>query len=142
MIEINQIYKCNVCGNIVEIVHVGGGALVCCGQPMELQGEKIQDEGQEKHVPIIEKMAGNVCQGSDGVSIKVGSVPHPMEDEHYIEWVEVKTSDGRVGKRFLKPGDKPEAEFNARVDILGARAYCNIHGLWKSTTGRSESPSM
>jgi len=87
MVELNQIYKCNVCGNIVEVLHAGEGALVCCGQPMELQIEKIKDEGKEKHIPIIEKMPANVCQGTDGVKIKVGEVPHPMDGDHYIEWV-------------------------------------------------------
>ncbi|NQU82393.1 MAG: desulfoferrodoxin [Parcubacteria group bacterium] len=125
MTQLNQIYKCNVCGNIVEVLHTGEGELVCCGQPMELLKEKQEDEAQEKHVPVVEKT-------DKGVKVKVGSTPHPMTEEHYIEWIEVETSDGRIGKKFLKSGDAPEAEFSPRVEVLEARAYCNIHGLWKS----------
>jgi superoxide reductase len=119
-----QIYKCNVCGHIVEVLHPGAGQLVCCGQPMELLKEKIQDVGLEKHVPVIEKTA-------NGVRVKVGSIPHPMEEKHYIEWIEIIV-DGRYCRKFLKPGDKPEAEFEVRVGKITAREYCNIHGLWKS----------
>ena len=125
MTELNQIYKCNVCGNIVEVIHAGVGQLVCCGQPMELLAEKTVDVGLEKHVPIIEK-AGNK------VKVKVGSVPHPMEQKHYIEWIEI-IADGRVYRKFLKPGDKPEAEFEITADKIKAREYCNLHGLWKSS---------
>lgn len=124
MTKLNEIYKCNVCGNMVEVVHAGGGTLVCCGQPMELLNEKTQDVGQEKHVPVIEKT-------KTGVKIKVGSVPHPMEEKHYIEWVEI-IADGRVYRKFLKPGDKPEAEFVVTAKAITAREFCNIHGLWKS----------
>lgn len=127
----NQIYKCEVCGNTVEVLHTGVGELVCCGQPMQLQEEKTQDEGQEKHVPMIEELPANVCKGKDGFKIKVGEVDHPMEDKHYIEWIEIITADGKTGKKFLKPGDKPEAEFYTRQEVIGARAYCNVHGLWK-----------
>ena len=122
--EINQIYKCNICGNIIEILHVGGGQLVCCGQPMNLLSEKTKNEGYEKHLPVIEKT-------STGVKIKVGSVPHPMEKEHYIEWIEI-IADGKVDKLFLNPGDKPEAEFGIKPKSIIIRAYCNIHGLWKA----------
>jgi len=122
--ELNQIYKCNVCGNIVELIHVGGGELVCCGQPMELLKEKTEDAGNEKHVPVIE-VSGNK------VKIKVGSVPHPMEEKHYIEWVEL-IADGRAYRKYLKPGDKPEAEFEITAASITAREYCSIHGLWKS----------
>lgn len=115
MTKQKQIYKCNVCGNIVEVLHSGQGQLVCCGQPMELQIEKEVDEGKEKHIPVIE-----------GGKIKVGEVPHPMEESHYIEWIEVDNC-----KIFLKPGDKPEAEFNVKENS-SVRIYCNIHGLWKS----------
>jgi len=118
--KLNEIYKCNVCGNIVEIVHVGGGELVCCNQPMELMKEKTQDEGMEKHVPIVDE-SGKV------IKVKVGSIPHPMEQEHYIEWIEI-IMDGKRVRKLLKPGDKPEAEFCAKGIV---RAYCNIHGLWK-----------
>jgi len=124
MIEQKQIYKCNLCGNIVEVLTVGGGELVCCGQPMELLKEKTEDIGQEKHVPIIEKT-------ETGWRIKVGAIPHPMEEKHYIEWIEI-FADGRSFRKFLKPGDKPETEFEIKAEKIEAREYCNIHGLWKS----------
>ena len=124
MTELRQVYKCNVCGNIVEMLHTGVGKLVCCGQPMELQKEKIEDVGREKHVPVIEKT-------ESGVKVKVGSLPHPMEEKHYIEWIEV-IADGKSCRKFLKPGDKPEAEFMIKADSIEAREYCNLHGLWKS----------
>ncbi len=120
-----QVYKCNVCGNIVEVLHAGQGELVCCGQPMELLQAKTADVGQEKHVPVIEVTDG-------GVKVKVGDVPHPMEEKHYIEWIEVIT-DGDGCRQFLKPGVKPEAEFNNKSKKVAAREYCNIHGLWKSS---------
>ena len=119
-----QIYRCNVCGNIVEVLHVGEGELVCCGQPMELLQAKTADVGKEKHVPVIEA-------GDAGVKVKVGDVPHPMEEKHYIEWIEVIT-DGDGCRQFLRPGNKPEAEFDVRSKKVAAREYCNIHGLWKS----------
>jgi len=119
-----QIYKCNICGNIVEVLHSGVGQLVCCGQPMELLKEKTKDAGKEKHVPVIEKT-------ENGVIVKVGSTPHPMEEKHYIEWIEVIV-DGVIYRRFLKPGDKPEAEFEIKAEKVEARDYCNLHGLWKS----------
>ena len=131
MTKENQIYKCNVCGNIVEILHMGAGQLVCCDQPMELLEEKTKDEGLEKHVPVIEELPANMCQGKDGVKIKVGEVEHPMEENHYIEWIEIITADGKRGKRFLRPSDKSEVEFYTRKEVIGARAYCNVHGLWK-----------
>ena len=124
MTERRQIYRCNSCGNIVEVLHAGDGELVCCGQPMELLKEKTEDAGLEKHVPVIEKT-------ETGLKVKVGSVPHPMEEKHYIEWIEV-IADGRVYRKFLKPGDKPEAEFELKSEEIGAREYCTIHGLWKS----------
>ena len=120
-----QVYRCNVCGNIVEVLHAGKGELVCCGQPMELLGEKTEDVGLEKHVPVIEAT-------DRGIKVKVGEVPHPMEEKHYIEWVEVIADDASY-RRFLKPGDKPEAEFEIRPQTVAAREYCNIHGLWKSS---------
>ncbi|MBU0532363.1 desulfoferrodoxin [Candidatus Micrarchaeota archaeon] len=119
-----QVYKCNICGNIVELLHVGGGQLVCCGQPMQLLEEKTTDVGNEKHVPVMEKT-------ESGVKVKVGSVPHPMEEKHYIEWIEV-IADGVVYRKFLKPGDKPEAEFPIKSENIKAREYCNLHGLWTS----------
>jgi superoxide reductase len=124
MTKLRQIYRCNVCGNIVEVIHTGVGQLVCCGQPMELLTEKTADVGLEKHVPVMEK-AGNK------VKVKVGSVPHPMEKKHYIEWIEI-IADGRTFREFLKPGDKPETEFEIAAVKIEAREYCNIHGLWKT----------
>lgn len=124
MTELKQIYKCAICGNIVEVLHAGAGTLVCCGQPMELLNEKNADVGLEKHVPVIEKT-------DSGIKVKVGSVEHPMEAEHYIEWIELTVGE-QTYKRFLKPGDKPEAEFFIEAENFSARAYCNKHGLWKS----------
>jgi superoxide reductase len=116
----SQIWKCEVCGNIVEVLHKGADSLVCCGQPMTLQEEKIEEEGAEKHKPVIE---GNL--------IKVGSVEHPMEPEHHIEWIEAEHQEGdSTSKIFLKPEQKPGAEFSGQPK--SARAYCNVHGLWKS----------
>lgn len=124
MTQLNQVYKCEVCGNIVEVLHTGVGTLVCCGKDMILQEENSVDAATEKHVPIIEKTDA-------GVKIKIGSVQHPMEDAHYIEWIEIIV-DGKVDRKNLKPGDAPEAEFNISGEDLIARAYCNLHGLWKS----------
>lgn len=123
MAQLNQIFKCNICGNIVEVLHGGGGELVCCGKPMELLTEKTKEAGFEKHLPVMEKTA-------NGIRVKIGSVPHPMEEKHYIEWIEIMAG-GTVYKEFLKPGDKPEAEFKGQTDKVEAREYCNIHGLWK-----------
>lgn len=122
MTELNQIYKCNVCGNIVEMVHTGAGQLVCCGQPMELKKANDQDASHEKHVPVVETI-------DNRIKVTVGSVPHPMEEKHYIEWIEV-IADGRVARKFLKPGEAPAAEFRLSGDNIEVRAYCNIHGLW------------
>jgi len=123
MIEQKQVYKCNVCGNIVEILHAGAGELVCCGQPMELLEEKTKDEGQEKHLPVIEET-------ESGIRVKVGTALHPMEEEHYIEWIEL-LADGISYRRFLNPGDTPEAEFKVKAEKAKAREYCNPHGLWR-----------
>ncbi len=125
MTKINQIYKCEVCGNIVEMVHVGQGELVCCGQPMNLLSEKQEEEGQEKHVPVVEKI-------DKGVIIKIGSIPHPMTEDHFIEWVELITEDGFVFRKFLKPSDEPQAEFFLDKKIKQVRIYCNIHRLWSN----------
>ena len=114
-----QVWKCNVCGNIVEVLHEGADALVCCGQPMVLMKENSVDAAGEKHRPVI-----------SGKVVKVGSVPHPMEDAHCIEWIEATGSAGEVCKKFLSAGDAPEVEF--AFDVVSARAYCNLHGLWKS----------
>ena len=119
-----EIYKCDICGNIVEVLHAGVGQLVCCGQAMQLMDANTIDASVEKHVPIIEKT-------QNGIKVKIGSVPHPMEEKHYIEWIEV-IADGISYKKFLNPGDKPEAEFCIDTKIIEAREYCNLHGLWKS----------
>ena len=119
-----EIYKCEICGNIVEVLHEGVGELVCCNQPMKLYEENTVDAAKEKHVPVVEKVDG-------GFKVKVGSVPHPMEDKHYIEWIEV-IADGDAYRHFLKPGDAPEAVFNIKADKVTDREYCNLHGLWRS----------
>jgi superoxide reductase len=110
---------------MVEVIHGAAGELVCCGQPMEKLVEKTEDVGKEKHVPVIEKTGA-------GIKVKVGSVPHPMEEKHYIEWIEI-VADGRICRKFLSPGGQPEAEFEIRGEKVSARAFCNIHGLWKSS---------
>ncbi len=137
MTKLKEIYKCNICGNVVEIFHAGVGELVCCDEAMELLKEKVKEEGEEKHLPVIEELPANACQGKDGFSIKIGEEEHPMEEAHYIEWIEINVSDGKSGKKFLKPGEKPEAEFYNRKDILSVRAYCNVHGLWKKEAGEN-----
>ena len=119
-----QVYKCNVCGNMVEMVRSGAGELVCCGQPMHLLTENTTDAAREKHVPVVEKSDG-------GIKVKVGSVAHPMEPKHYIEWIEV-IADGKTCRRFLDPGDAPEAFFAVEGAPITARAFCNLHGLWKT----------
>lgn len=124
MAELNEIYKCNVCGNIVEMVHVGKGTMVCCGQPMNLMKANTEDASKEKHVPVIEAV-------TNGVKVKIGSVAHPMEEKHYIEWIEI-LADGIVYRKYLKPGDAPEAVFEVQAQNIKARAYCNIHGLWQA----------
>lgn len=124
MTERLQIYKCEVCGNIVEILHHGAGQLVCCNQPMKLMEENTVDAAKEKHAPVIDKTA-------DGIKITIGSVPHPMEEKHYIEWIQL-IADGKSYRQFLKPGVRPEATFKISADNVNAREYCNVHGLWKS----------
>ena len=119
-----EVYKCETCGNIVEVVHEGGGELVCCGEPMKLMVENTVDAAKEKHVPVVEKIAG-------GVTVKVGSVFHPMEEKHYIEWIEI-IADGKAYRQFLNPGDTPQATFMIEAKDIQAREYCNIHGLWKA----------
>jgi superoxide reductase len=122
MTKMFEVYKCEVCGNITKVIHNSGGLLVCCGKPMILQQEKTADQGKEKHVPVVEKSA-------TGITIKVGSVPHPMEETHYLEWVDVRTGEN-VYVRSFKPGEKPETEFCIADTNVKARAYCNVHGLW------------
>lgn len=124
MTKLNEIYKCEICGNVVAMVTEGQGELVCCKQPMSLLPEKTRDEGLEKHVPVIEKT-------ESGIRVSVGSVEHPMEESHYIQWIEV-VSNGKTYRKFLKPGDKPEAEFCLDSDNVQARELCSLHGLWKS----------
>jgi superoxide reductase len=123
MAERLEIYKCSVCGNIVEVLYGGGGELNCCGQAMALFTENTVDAAKEKHVPVIEKIEG-------GVKVKVGDVAHPMEEKHYIEWVEI-IADGKAYRQFLNPGDAPEAVFMIEADDITARELCNLHGLWK-----------
>lgn len=123
MTEVLQVYKCEVCGNIVEVLHEGKGELVCCKQPMKLFVENTVDAAKEKHVPVVEKTA-------EGIKVKVGSVAHPMEEKHYIEWIEV-IAEGKTYRQFLRPGDVPEATFNIAPEQVTAREYCNLHGLWR-----------
>lgn len=124
MTELRQIFKCSICGNIVEVVHSAGGTLVCCGKNMMLLEGNTVDAAKEKHIPVLEKVEG-------GVLVKVGSIPHPMEEAHYIEFIEVLTAN-KVYRKELKPGDKPEAIFLLEEEIIGVREYCNLHGLWKA----------
>lgn len=118
-----EIYKCEVCGNIIEMLHEGAGQLVCCGQPMKNFKENTTDAAREKHIPAIERVA-------DGFKVTVGSVPHPMEEKHYIEWIEF-VGDGRAYRQFLSPGQAPETVFNVAANHFTVREYCNLHGLWK-----------
>ncbi len=126
MIERMQVYKCAICGNIVEVLHAGGGSLVCCGQPMTALVENTVDASREKHVPVITRTA-------NGVKVAVGCVPHPMEEKHFIQWIEV-LAEGRVHRQFLTPGANPEAFFDVTAAKLSAREYCNLHGLWRADT--------
>lgn len=124
MAERLEVYKCDLCGNIVEVLHGSDGQLVCCGQDMTQLVENTVDAAKEKHVPVIEKTA-------DGFKVKVGDVAHPMEDKHYIQWVEI-IADGKSYFQYLKPGDAPEATFKIDAGSITAREYCNLHGLWKA----------
>ncbi len=117
------VYKCDICGNIAALLHAGEGELVCCGEPMKLMDEKTADSSTEKHVPVIEKI-------ESGYRVTVGSTLHPMEEKHYIEWIEL-IADGKYYRQFLSPGDAPEAVFCIEADEVSAREYCNIHGLWR-----------
>lgn len=123
MAEKLQVFKCELCGNIVEVLHGGEGELVCCGKPMVAMAENTVDAAKEKHVPVIEKVEG-------GVKVRVGEVAHPMEEKHYIEWIEI-IADGKVYRQFLDPGQTPEATFKVEAGQISAREYCNIHGLWR-----------
>lgn len=124
MLERNELLACQVCGDIIEVLHVGAGELMCCGESMKVLEPKTEDEGKEKHVPVIEKT-------DSGVKVKVSSVPHPMEKTHFIEWIEL-IADGLVYRKFLEPGDPPEVEFSINADTIKAREHCNIHGLWQA----------
>jgi superoxide reductase len=121
-----QVYKCEICGNIVEVLHGGDGELVCCGEAMKLYEENTVDAAKEKHVPVIEK-TGN------GYKVTVGSTAHPMEDNHFIEWIEL-IADGKAFREFLKPGGEPVAQFCISASSVTAREYCNLHGLWKASS--------
>ena len=125
--EINEIYNCSVCGNVITVLEVGGGELVCCEKPMMLQEAKTEEqEGKEKHVPVVE-IEGNK------VTVKVGSVPHPMEDGHFIELIQLIKDGKVVAQKQLSPGKDPEAVFCLDdTDGIIAREYCNVHGLWKN----------
>ena len=125
MPKLLEVYKCPICGNIVEMLHAGPGALVCCGQNMDLMTENTTDAATEKHVPVIE-------MGNGTITVKVGSVPHPMEPAHFIEWVEL-IADGKVYRQQLNPGDAPEATFPISATSVTAREYCNLHGHWAAT---------
>ncbi|MCM0650835.1 desulfoferrodoxin [Clostridium swellfunianum] len=124
MTELKQVFKCEICGNMVEVIHASGGTLTCCKQPMKLMVENTTDAAKEKHVPVAEKV-------EDGILIKVGSVDHPMLENHYIEWIEVQTAN-KIYRKYLKPGEKPEAFFAINEEVLAVREYCNLHGLWKA----------
>lgn len=124
MVSRSQVYRCNSCGNIVEVLEAGGGKLVCCGEPMELLVENTVDAAREKHVPVIHPT-------DEGCRVDVGSVPHPMQEEHLIQWIEL-LADGKVYRKFLEPGQDPEAEFEIRPGKCVVREYCNLHGLWRA----------
>ncbi|OPX95592.1 MAG: Desulfoferrodoxin [Syntrophorhabdus sp. PtaB.Bin006] len=124
MAERMEVYKCEVCGHIIEVLHAGKGQLVCCNEPMKLITENTVDASLEKHVPVIEKT-------QNGIKIKVGSIPHPMEEKHWIEWIEVIV-DGKLYRQYLAPGQAPEAFFEITGERILAREYCNLHGLWKA----------
>ena len=119
-----EVYKCDVCGNMTEGLHEGAGTMVCCGQNMTVLTENTTEAAKEKHIPVVEKTA-------NGYKVKVGSVAHPMEEKHYIEWIEL-IAGNRVYRQYLKPGDAPEASFTITADQVKARAYCNLHGLWSN----------
>lgn len=124
MNQLREVYKCETCGNIVEFVHAGKGALVCCGQPMKQLKENSVDAALEKHVPVL-SLNGTTA------AVTVGSVAHPMDPDHYIEFIELLTA-ARVYRAELTPGKAPEASFDIHGEVIGARAYCNKHGLWKN----------
>ena len=127
MTEKNEIYRCNICGNMVEVLHIGTGKLVCCENNMELLEEKEEGTGPEKHLPVLEET-------EKGVKVKVGSTAHPMEENHCIDWIEVK-ADGNIYRQTLQPGNQPQAQFALdpdEVSQISVRSFCSIHGLWRS----------
>jgi len=128
MTKLFQVYKCEVCGNIVGVAHASEGVLTCCDQAMTLQAEKTSDQGQEKHLPVIEKK-------DKQMTVTVGSTLHPMEEKHFIEWIEV-VSGATISRKYLKPGEKPQKAFSEKPGMLKVRAYCNIHGLWSVEGGK------
>lgn len=125
MVQALQVYKCEKCGNIIEVLHAGHCVPTCCDQPMKLMEENTVDAAREKHVPVLEKVA-------EGWKVTVGAVPHPMEEKHYIEFVEL-IADGRVYRANFKPGDVASAVFPVQAEKVTAREYCNLHGLWKAS---------
>ncbi|MCX7641090.1 MAG: desulfoferrodoxin [Elusimicrobiales bacterium] len=125
MTSLKGIYKCEICGNIIEVLHIGKGDIICCGKEMKICVENTIDASKEKHVPVIEKTP-------TGYIVRVGTIEHPMEEKHFIEWIEL-IADGVSYRKFLKPGDKPIAEFCVKATKIEAREYCNLHGLWKSS---------
>ncbi len=119
-----DVYRCEVCGNLVEVLHVGGGELMCCGKPMTRLTLRSTDIGQEKHLPVIE-------DSEDGITIRIGEIPHPMTEEHLIEWVEVIGTDGSTRRIFLNSGDLPQVHISIKKEeVREVRVYCNLHGLW------------
>ena len=125
MTQLRELYRCEVCGNIVEVVNEGATSLVCCGEPMIKLEAKTEDQGREKHVPVVEET-------DSGIKVKVGSIEHPMEDKHYIKFIEILLKD-RIIRKELKPGQAPEVKYCAtKSDVIEVREFCSIHGLWKN----------
>jgi superoxide reductase len=124
MAKLLEVYKCNICGNIVEAIHAGGGTLKCCGQEMALLLENTVDAAKEKHLPVVEKVEG-------GYKVTVGSVAHPMEENHYIEWIEL-IADGKAYRQFLKPGEVATTVFCVEATNITVRELCNLHGVWSA----------
>ena len=122
--EKNEVYKCSICGNIIEVTHVGGGTLVCCGKEMNKLEANTVEASQEKHLPVVEIL-------TDKIVVKIGSVPHPMEEAHFIEWVELVCQD-KIYRKYLTPGMDPIAEFCNVENVKAVREYCNLHGLWQT----------
>jgi superoxide reductase len=125
MTKKRELYHCKLCGNVIEVAYAGATPLICCGEEMELLSAKSGEEGKEKHRPVVEASA-------KGILVKVGSIEHPMTDQHYIAFIEVLTATA-VCRAELNPGDKPQAEFHVKeAEVLEIRSYCNVHGLWKN----------